>query len=166
MAYQAVRFASDREGWIVGEHGNILGTSDGGKTWTAEAIDLPEPVLDLVNLSDLTTTTGGNAWAVSPVGVLVRSPDRGGATWRLVKTGAPAWLRCVSFADDNNGWVAGDRNTVIRTTDGGKTWTRQRDSGRRMGLLYATPHDHHINGSAMGMLNESSIMPMCSLAAC
>jgi len=154
MAYEAVRFASDREGWIVGEHGNIFHTDDGGKTWSKEAIDLPESVLDLVNISDLTTTQNGNAWAVSPVGVLVRSPDRGGATWRLSKTGVPAWLRCVSFIDDHNGWVAGDRNTVIRTTDGGKTWTLQRDSGRRMGLLYATPHDHHINGSAMGMLNE------------
>jgi len=154
MAYQAVRFASDREGWVVGEHGNIFRTDDGGKTWCRETIDLPQPVLDLVNLSDLATTGGGKAWAVSPVGVLVRSPDRDGAIWRLAETGVPAWLRCVSFVDDNNGWIAGDRNTVIRTTDGGKTWTRQRNSGRRMGLLYATPHDHHINGSAMGMLNE------------
>ncbi|MBL7042158.1 MAG: hypothetical protein ISR77_26215 [Pirellulaceae bacterium] len=154
MAYEAVRFASDREGWTVGEHGNIFHTDDGGKTWSKEAIDLPESVLDFVNISDLTTTQSGNAWAVSPVGVLVRSPDGSGTTWRLAKTGVPAWLRCVSFIDDNNGWVAGDRNTLIHTTDGGKTWTRQRDSGRRMGLLYATPHDHHINGSAMGMLNE------------
>jgi len=154
MSYHAVRFASDTEGWIVGQHGNILHTDDGGKTWTTEAIDLPQPAIDLVNFSGLTTTTSGNAWAVSPVGVLVRYSDGGKATWRLAKTGVPAWLRCVSFADDNNGWLAGDRNTVIRTTDGGKTWTRQRDSGRRMGLLYATPHDHHINGSAMGILSE------------
>ena len=154
VAYQAVRFASDREGWIVGDHGNIFHTADGGATWTTEAIDLPEPVLDLVNFSELTTTVGGSAWAVSPVGVLVRSPDREEPTWRVVKTGIPAWLRSVSFADDTSGWATGDRNTVIRTTDGGQTWTLLRDSGRRMGLLYATPHDHHISNSAMGMLNE------------
>jgi len=154
LAYAAVHFASDREGWIVGEHGNIFGTDDGGKTWCRETVDSPEKVRDLVNLSDLTTTPNGSAWAVSPFGVLGRNPDGGEATWRLVKTGVPAWLRCVSFVDDTNGWIAGDRNTAIHTADGGQTWTRQRDSGRRMGLLYATPHDHHINGSAMGMLNE------------
>ena len=154
MAYEAVRFANDSEGWIVGEHGNILRTGDGGKTWSRETVDLPTSVLDLVNISDLSMTPNGIAWAVSPVGVLARSPGRAGATWRLARTGVPAWLRCVSFVDDNNGWIAGDRNTVIRTTDGGKTWARQRDSGRRMGLLYATPHDHHINGSAMGILSE------------
>ena len=153
MAYESVRFG-DAEGWIVGQYGNILRTGDGGKTWATESIDLPEPALDLVNLSDLTTTTAGSAWAVSPVGVLMRSPEQNGVTWRLVKTGTPAWLRCVSFVDDKNGWIAGDRNTVIRTTDGGKSWTRQRDSRRRMGVFYATAHDHHINGSAMAALNE------------
>ena len=154
MAYRAVRFASHTEGWIVGDHGNILHTDDGGKTWATEAIDLPQTALDLLNFSDLTTTTSGNAWAVSPIGLFVRSSAPDEATWRLAKTGLPAWLRSVWFVDDRNGWLAGDRNTVIRTTDGGRTWALERDSGRRMGLLYATPHDHHINGSAMGMLNE------------
>ena len=97
LAYQAVRFASDGEGWIGGDHGNILHTADGGDTWTAEPIDLPEAVLDLVNLSELTTTPGGAAWAVSPVGVLLRDPGRERATWRVVKTGIPATGRCVSM---------------------------------------------------------------------
>ena len=154
MAYRAVRFASHTDGWIVGDHGNVLSTSDGGQAWTTEAIDLPDAGLDLLNFSDLTTTASGNAWAVSPVGVLVRTSGPGKAKWRLAKTEVPAWLRCVWFVDDNNGWLGGDRNTVIRTTDGGRTWSEERDSGRRMGLLYATPHDHHINGSAMGILSE------------
>ena len=154
MEYHSVHFATDTEGWIVGKHGNILHTSDGGRTWANESTDLPEPALDLVNVSDLATTPGGHTWAVSPVGVLKRSAGQDGATWRVVKTGSPAWLRGVSFVDDNNGWLVGDRNTVIRTTDGGRTWTKQRDSGRKMGVFYATAHDHHINGSAMATLND------------
>ncbi len=154
IAYESVRFANATEGYVVGQYGNILRTADGGRTWTFEAIDATRLALDLVNLCDLTTTYSGKAWAVSPVGVLARTTDQNGAMWRLVKTGTPAWLRCVSFVNDSNGWVAGDRNTVIRTTDGGKTWTKQRDSGRKMGLFYATAHDHHINGSAMASLNE------------
>lgn len=154
LAYRAIRFASASEGWIVGDHGNILHTSDGGKTWAGEAIDLPAGVRDLVNLSDLAVTKDGAAWAVSPVALIARQPGVVPARWSVVKTGIPAWLRGISFAGTGNGWVVGDRNTVIRTGDDGRSWGRQRHSGRRMGLLYATPHDHHINNSAMGMLNE------------
>lgn len=39
-----------------------------------------------------------------------------------------ATLRSVVFVDPDNGWVAGDFGTLLRTVDGGTTWTLQ-DSG-------------------------------------
>ncbi|MBM3213335.1 hypothetical protein FJZ36_00240 [Candidatus Poribacteria bacterium] len=39
--------------------------------------------------------------------------------------GIQADLRAVSFADDMNGWAAGDGGTILRTSDGGKTWVKQ-----------------------------------------
>jgi photosystem II stability/assembly factor-like uncharacterized protein len=29
----------------------------------------------------------------------------------------------VDFRDDRNGWAVGERGTLLRTTDGGETWT-------------------------------------------
>ena len=33
-----------------------------------------------------------------------------------------AWLRSVFFIDQNRGWAAGSKGTLLRTDDGGKTW--------------------------------------------
>ncbi|MBK7029684.1 MAG: hypothetical protein IPH45_10910 [Bacteroidales bacterium] len=33
------------------------------------------------------------------------------------------WLECVSFADENNGYAAGNSGTLLKTTDAGLNWT-------------------------------------------
>ncbi len=33
-----------------------------------------------------------------------------------------AWLRSVFFIDQNRGWAAGSKGTLLRTDDGGRTW--------------------------------------------
>ncbi len=151
-SYNAIVFTDEHDGWVVGDWGNILRTEDGGESWTPDEVGLPESVLDLACFSDVTLSSDGTAWAVSPVALLNCPP--GQQTWRLVKTGVPAWLRGLTFADDSHGWLVADRNTIIATDDGGSTWHSQRDSGREMGLLYACPHDHHINGSPLAYLSE------------
>jgi photosystem II stability/assembly factor-like uncharacterized protein len=35
-----------------------------------------------------------------------------------------AWLHAVYFLDHNHGWVAGSNGTLLRTIDGGASWTR------------------------------------------
>ncbi len=152
LSYRAVRFSSPFEGWIVGQHGNILHTNDGGKTWAREDIQLDPQLLDLVNLDDISLEGENQVWAVSPFALLRRDPASG--TWSVVRTGTPGWWRSVHFSDELHGWLSGDRGTVIHTTDGGKSWTKQRSSERRMGVLYASPHDHHINGSAMAAVGD------------
>jgi photosystem II stability/assembly factor-like uncharacterized protein len=32
------------------------------------------------------------------------------------------WLRSVNFADAQNGWMVGGFGTILRTSDGGKSW--------------------------------------------
>jgi photosystem II stability/assembly factor-like uncharacterized protein len=33
------------------------------------------------------------------------------------------WLRGIDFFDQNTGWIVGGFGTILRTKDGGKTWT-------------------------------------------
>ena len=153
LNFRAVRFANPRQGWIVGQHGNILHSADGGKSWQREKLSMNEKLFDLINLNDLSITGENQVWAVSPFGLLRREPSTG--TWRVVSGGASGWWRSVAFSDENHGWLTGDRGVAMRTVDGGMRWEKQRDSGRRMGVLYASPHDHHINNSAMVAVGES-----------
>ena len=152
LNFRAVRFASPSEGWIVGQHGNILHTVDGGKSWALEKILVDEKLFDLINLNDISVSGKNQVWAVSQFGLLHRVPTSG--NWKVMPTGTTGWWRSVDFTDSLHGWITGDRGTVIQTTDGGRNWRKQRDSGRRMGVLYSSPHDHHINGSAMVAVGE------------
>lgn len=46
------------------------------------------------------------------------------AGWSRQNSGTLAWLHSIYFLDENRGWIAGSRGTVLTTGDGGKTWTR------------------------------------------
>lgn len=151
-AYRKITFADRHNGWIVGDHGNILHTSDGGATWSLDAVDAEEPIGELCCLTDVCVASDGAVWTVSPFAALRRAPTD--CAWRVVNMDQNIWLRGIGFADGRHGWAVGELNGVIRTTDGGKTWTRQRRSPRSMGVLYASQHDHHINSAPMGMLGE------------
>ncbi|HXQ69155.1 MAG TPA: YCF48-related protein [Pyrinomonadaceae bacterium] len=42
--------------------------------------------------------------------------------WNRQPSGSMAWLRGVFFIDQNHGWAAGSKGTLLRTEDGGRTW--------------------------------------------
>ena len=48
-----------------------------------------------------------------------------GPTWTPLTSGVSASLRGVSAASDEVAWASGSGSTVLRTADGGQTWTRQ-----------------------------------------
>lgn len=49
----------------------------------------------------------------------------GGAIGWNLSTRVPADLKGVHFVDQNTGWVVGLDAAIFKTTDGGKTWTKQ-----------------------------------------
>ena len=111
----ATAFADATHGWVVGEFGTILVTTDGGRTWKQQQ-------------SPVETTLFGayfenreRGWAVGMDAVILQTTD-GGRTWRQVQ--AP--LRERSLYDiglsGQYGWIAGDSGTLLKTVDGGRTW--------------------------------------------
>ncbi|MEO8434911.1 MAG: YCF48-related protein [Pyrinomonadaceae bacterium] len=44
--------------------------------------------------------------------------------WTMETSGVTARLRGISAVDDRVAWASGSGNTVLRTTDGGQTWTK------------------------------------------
>ena len=47
------------------------------------------------------------------------------SAWQRQRVSTLAWLHAVFFLNQNRGWAAGSRGTLLSTTDGGKSWQTQ-----------------------------------------
>ena len=138
-----VAFVDALNGWVVGStsvdgdtRGAIWRSSDGGATWTAQWV-APNHFMHLFDVEPLSATT---AWAVgqsstSGAGEIKLVTRDGGTTWESTPPAsetpgsASSGMLAIDFVDASHGWAAGSWGTIIRTTDGGATWTLQ-DKGR------------------------------------
>jgi photosystem II stability/assembly factor-like uncharacterized protein len=102
----ALCFPSPERGWAVGHDGVVLTSEDGGRTWTRQ--------LDGRRIDALLAAAAGDE-RVDPA---VRDQLS-----FLAKQGADLPLLDVWFDDARNGVVVGAFNLVLRTRDGGATWT-------------------------------------------
>jgi photosystem II stability/assembly factor-like uncharacterized protein len=48
-----------------------------------------------------------------------------GVTWTQTTPGYGVYYLGIDFLDNQNGWLVGENQTILRTSDGGATWTRQ-----------------------------------------
>ncbi len=80
----------------------------------------------VATLSDLRSMTvnGSLALAGGVNGVLLRSTDAG-ISWGTVTTGTTSTIESVRLTDQNNGVAVGDAGAILRTSDGGQTWTNR-----------------------------------------
>jgi len=117
-----VFFVSDDEGWVSGEHGTILHTTDGGKTWTAQLGGDPQGTeLGIIDLRFLDARHG---WAVQGVRYqdppLLRTVD--GQNWQRVgHVAAGEGYSDYIFISPTTGFVI-EGNIIRRTLDAGSTW--------------------------------------------
>src|SRR5882724_6003383 len=101
-------------GFIVGEAGTILKTTDLGATW-APLISGTTTTLHGVYPFD-----SGEGVAVGEKGLILRTTD-GGAIWQTVGSGVKDTHRSVSFSGVN-GICGGDSQTILYSTDSGASW--------------------------------------------
>ncbi|WP_339156559.1 oxidoreductase [Actinomadura luteofluorescens] len=59
------------------------------------------------------------------------SPGARGPAWRLTPTGSEARFRGLAAVGRETAWLAGSGGTVLRTTDGGRTWRDVAPAGAR-----------------------------------
>lgn len=75
----------------------------------------------------------GKTIAVGERGLILVSDEQGKA-WRQVKSPVAVTLTGVSFSDANTVWVVGHGGIVLRSADGGETWSKQLD-GEKLAAL-------------------------------
>jgi photosystem II stability/assembly factor-like uncharacterized protein len=115
----ATCFTSDREGWIVGELGRIIRTTDGGQSWIRQDAGTKRPFLAISCLDSKT------AWIAGKEGIVFATKD-GGDTWTSLTTGSTRHIFAIEFPNAERGHGVGDFGTMVHTEDGGKTWTTSR----------------------------------------
>lgn len=138
----SIFMTSDSTGLAAGRHGAIYRTDDGGETWV-----LKESGTDLwlgnVYFLDATTAvvaggrrdSPGRRFGITTEGIILRTTD-GGETWSVARgeeEGDPGWLEILgfSFVDAMTGFAVagaccfrrGGASYLLRTTDGGQTWS-------------------------------------------
>jgi photosystem II stability/assembly factor-like uncharacterized protein len=127
-----ISFPDAQHGFVCGEFGTVLATSDGGLTWQKQSAGTDKTLFGLV------FTTAQNGWAVGIDGLIVRTRD-GGQSW-TVQRGSPGHeaIEDLGFLEalrnpglyeismtGKNGIVVGDTGVLLVSGDGGETWTRR-----------------------------------------
>ena len=162
----SVFFVDERSGWAAGSKGALLSTTDGGATWELRK----RPTEDA--LRDIFFHDAETGWLVcersifkpmekeESISYLLKTTD-GGAHWSRVEvTRGPdvdLKLAGLRFADREHGWVYGELGALFLTSDGGKTWSRQRVPTRHL-LLSASFLDAQtgwLSGGGMTVLKTS-----------
>jgi photosystem II stability/assembly factor-like uncharacterized protein len=136
-----VSFINDKEGWAVGEQGLILHTLNGGTTWEKQT----SPIVS-EDLFKVQCLPGKECFAVGAFGVILHTQD--GTTWERLPFSEDVTLNDLVFLDGKNGWVSGEFQTILHTTDGGRTWKKQ--YGDREGKLFGISFRNAQQGIAVG----------------
>jgi photosystem II stability/assembly factor-like uncharacterized protein len=123
-----VSFIDTVLGWVGGENGEILKTTDGGRNWLLQRSSGNSTISDLFMLN------ARLGWAVSLIyyvdtvayfGSEILRTTNGGTTWigsRFEEN--DRYYNTVMFQDSLVGFIAGERGDIQRSTDGGLSWRR------------------------------------------
>jgi photosystem II stability/assembly factor-like uncharacterized protein len=101
-------------GFVVGDTGTILKSTDAGATWT------PLTSGTSTTLHGIYFLDPNEGVAVGDSGIILRTTD-GGAVWQSVTSGVVDTLRSVSF-NGVNGICGGDSQDILYSTDSGASW--------------------------------------------
>jgi photosystem II stability/assembly factor-like uncharacterized protein len=137
----SVSFPNPDKGWVAGNTGTIIHTSDKGLNWNAQNSGTTQNLHDIYFINDL------NGWACGASGTNLSTVD-GGLNW-TINTALPSTLNAVHFCVCvTDGWVVGNGGTIYKTIDAGANWTPQ-TSGTAQ-TLNGVHFIDNINGWAVG----------------
>ncbi len=107
--FQSVCFPSEKVGFIVGQNGGILKTTDGGVSWfyLKKSKNIGNPRFRAVFFTDIQ-----RGWICGEQGVLWRTVD-GGASWQIVE-GLPNVDFYDVFASDTEGVLVGNGGRIVK----------------------------------------------------
>ena len=122
-----VQFVDENNGWasvfnFSSESVSIMRSTDGGDNWS--------PIMggDIFYFVD-----ANNGWAITATGpppYQIMNTTNGGEDWSVQYTdNTEGYFNAIQFTDLQNGWVVGEEGKIVKTNDGGSTWTPVTNTG-------------------------------------
>lgn len=115
---EAVFFVTEADGWVCGNDGMIMRSTNGGLNWNAQNSGVGE------KLRDIWFADAQHGWAVGRDGMLIHTTN-GGQSWSPQASPATDDLRGIHMLDNQRGWIAGSDGLILHTTNGGQSWNVQ-----------------------------------------
>lgn len=119
----SICFVDSLYGWVAGNSGVILHTTDGGKNWTAQESNTENNIMDIAFINRNYGWASSFKFDSTPYGTVLLKTSDGGDTW--IQEPYPEeniFMNCILFLDSLNIWMGGTPHALVKSTDGGITW--------------------------------------------
>jgi photosystem II stability/assembly factor-like uncharacterized protein len=173
----SVFFIDENTGYAVGYNetatpysstGFILKTTDGGYTWSSTKTN-GDSIYWLFNVFFHESNTGYVTGYIPQEGALLLKTINGGTTWNKIALDTAYFLRLSSayFIDANSGYITGYKNsarsyewygTILKTTDGGNTWSALNITNPRDATLNSVCFPDAVTGYSAGAVYAGGAM--------
>ena len=105
-------------GWVGGEWGRVLKTTDGGYSWDIIISGTNDALRSLKFFDENIGLACGSS------GLLIRTSD-GGNVWSLLQPLTNLTQRKVFTFSENKASIIGDAGQIFKSSDAGLTWDKQ-----------------------------------------
>ena len=122
--FKACWFFNAKDGIIAGDKGTLLLTNDGGLSWEIPTVppSVKERQWNALYFRDrLIGFAAGGHPSNDTLQTIIRTSD-GGHTWQVVHDSLAPMLNDICLASATDGFAAGNKGTLLKSTDGGLTW--------------------------------------------
>lgn len=116
-------FLDSLRGWVVGDSGTILKTTDGGRNWTQQNSNTLFKMFDIFMLDDNYgwALAHNYEWGDTTYGTTILRTVNGGNDWST-RIYRDEFFTTIMFFDSLDGLMAGAFGSIMWSTDGGETW--------------------------------------------
>lgn len=121
-----VFFVDNNTGWIAGDLGLILNTTDNGQRWTEQYTGTFDNIFNIFFLNE--RLGWALTWQVIPdsalyTGTILLTTTNGGDNWLKSKfEKSDHYLKTIYFLDSLTGFTSGAPGGMYKTVDGGNRW--------------------------------------------
>jgi photosystem II stability/assembly factor-like uncharacterized protein len=133
----ALHFINENTGWLAGltakREAVVLKTTDAGSNWEVIKVGFKQIPTAILFINENTGWLAGTPVVnekeykegdeIGPSDLLVTND--GGKTWQSQRR-LPVGLTDIHFIDQTTGWIVGQKGSIYKTTDSGRTWNPQK----------------------------------------